>query len=217
MTLKETYIKWLKQPVYYHSKCRPRYYHNDYFESFPEFDENESKLNDFDGDIWFISDYHFGHKNILSFSKRPFNDLDDMENKLVEFHNMMVKPEDIVINVGDFSLCNRTESTRIMKRMNGYKILVLGNHDVQHRKFKNTGWDEVYVCKEMVYNDVTLKITHFPLMDNDDGINVHGHVHVDPDGLTSKNAFRGGEHHHNVNCEFINYVPIHIDKIVGKK
>jgi len=207
MELKQKYIKWLKAPVYYHGKCRPRYYHTDFFEAFEEFDEANSKLNDFVGDIWFISDHHFNHKNIIAFSERPFATLDVMENKLVELHNMMVKPKDIVIIVGDFMFGGTVEGKRILERLNGYKILILGNHDVHRRKFKNLKYDEVYVCKELIYDGVTFSMTHFPLMEETKGLNIHGHVHVGKDIFV-------GDHHFNVNCEFINYTPIHIDNIL---
>ena len=207
MELKQKYIKWLKVPVYYDGKCRPRYWGADYFEEFEEFDESISKLNDFTGDIWFISDHHFNHKNIIKYSERPFSTTFVMENKMVELHNMVVKPEDIVILVGDFGFCGTKVGKEILKRLNGYKIFILGNHDVYHNKFKNFGYDEVYVCKTFDYDGVTLNMTHYPMCEETEGLNIHGHVHK------GKNIFVG-DHHFNVNCEFINYTPIHIDNIL---
>ena len=207
MELKKKYIKWLKAPVYYHGKCRPRFYGTDFLEKFDEFDESTSKLNKFDGDIWFVSDHHFNHKNIITYSERPFRTTFVMENKLVELHNMVVKPEDVVIMVGDFAFAGSKEGKRILERLNGYKVFIIGNHDVYHNKFKDFGYDEVYVCKELIYDGVTFNITHYPMMEETEDLNIHGHVHV------GKEIFVG-DHHFNVNCEFINFTPIHIDNIL---
>ena len=208
---KSAYIKYLKEPIYRHGKVFPRFRGVEFFEKFEDFEYTNSKLNGFNGDIWFISDHHFNHKNIIRFSERPFRDLDHMENMLVEQHNDMVKDDDIVIIVGDFGFCGTTEGKRILQRMNGYKIFIVGNHDVYHGKFKNFGYNEVYICLPLLYNDIQMIISHYPCnkFDND-LLNVHGHVHV---GRTLEDGF---DNHFNVNCEFINYTPIHIDKIGNK-
>lgn len=206
--LKEKYLNYLKEPIVdYNDRVRKRFYGVDTFEKFEE--SINSKLDDFEGNIYFISDHHFNHKNIIRFSDRPFVDLHSMETFLIDQHNDIVKDDDIVIFVGDFGFCGNTVGKELLSRMNGYKIIVLGNHDVYHGKIKNFGYDELYVLKELVYNNQKLVITHFPFLGVEDThLNIHGHVH------------KGGHYdteytnHFNVNCEFINYSPIHIDKIL---
>lgn len=205
---KQQYTKYLREPIYRHGKVFPRFKGVSFFEKFEDFDYTNSKLNGFAGDIWFISDHHFNHKNIIKFSERPFRDLHHMENMLVEQHNDMVKEDDIAIIVGDFGFCGTTEGKRILERMNGYIILILGNHDVYHNKFKDFGYKEVYICLPLLYNDIQMIISHYPCNKfSEDVLNVHGHVHV---GRTLEEGY---DNHFNVNCEFINYTPIHIDKI----
>ena len=202
------YYDWLKGNAYYNDKVRTRFYGVTHFEEFKEF-EGESKLDNAN-DPFFISDHHFNHKHIIKFSDRPFRDLDEMENKLVELHNMVVSDNDVVVFVGDFGFCNMGIGKRILERLNGYKILVMGNHDIHHGKFKNFGYDEVFTCKEMIYDGVELKITHFPLEESVDGLNIHGHVHV------GAIFFKDTKYHYNVNCEFINYTPKRLSTIISE-
>lgn len=209
--LKEKYIEDLRSPVYYDGKVRPRFRWYDTFETFQESDHNNSRLNDCT-DLWFISDHHFSHKNIITYSKRPFATVAEMNSFMIEQHNNTIGEDDVVIFVGDFSFANHNYTKKnIFSRMNGYKILILGNHDVHRNKFKDFGYDEVYVCKELVINDLKILVTHFPLLKVDNGeLNIHGHLHVGHKEKTDLST------HFNVNCEFINYTPIHIDKILNQ-
>ena len=56
--------------------------------------------------IWFSADYHFSHKNIIEYTNRPFSDITEMDNTIVENHNSVVKPNDHVYFLGDFSFQN---------------------------------------------------------------------------------------------------------------
>lgn len=53
--------------------------------------------------IWFTSDTHFGHANALAFCKRPWDDVDAMNDALVERINERVAPDDVLYHLGDFS------------------------------------------------------------------------------------------------------------------
>ena len=78
--------------------------------------------------VYLISDTHFAHKNIMKYENRPFKDLTDMREKLILNWNMLVKPEDTVIHLGDFGMCNKDVASDILSRLNGHKILIKGNH-----------------------------------------------------------------------------------------
>ena len=80
--------------------------------------------------LWFTADSHFGHVNILNYTKRPWSTVDQMNEALVENWNAVVAPEDTVIVLGDFAMGVRKDTCPIGKRLNGHKILVPGNHDI---------------------------------------------------------------------------------------
>lgn len=78
---------------------------------------------------WFTSDLHFGHKNIIKYEGRPFNDVDEMNHALVDNWNRTVGPDDVVWIVGDFAMGKIVDTLPIAKDLNGKKLLVPGNHD----------------------------------------------------------------------------------------
>ena len=78
---------------------------------------------------WFTSDTHFGHERIIELSNRPFPDVETMNEAIIERWNAAVKPEDTVFHLGDVALGKIADSLPLVGRLNGTKILVLGNHD----------------------------------------------------------------------------------------
>ena len=94
----------------------------------------ESKMNyKFDGSkVYFTSDTHFYHSNIIGFCKRPFKNVEDMNETLIENWNRVVGQDDIVFHLGDFCLGGSHEWTKILNRLNGKIYLILGNHDLKN-------------------------------------------------------------------------------------
>jgi len=76
--------------------------------------------------IWFTSDLHLDHGNIIRFSNRPFKSLDDMNNQLVERWNSKVAEKDTVYILGDFAFKREFE---FAKQLKGQKFLIPGDHD----------------------------------------------------------------------------------------
>lgn len=87
----------------------------------------------FDGSkVYFTSDTHFYHSNIIGFCKRPFKNVEDMNETLIENWNRVVGQDDIVFHLGDFCLGGSHEWTKILNRLNGKIYLILGNHDLKN-------------------------------------------------------------------------------------
>jgi len=168
-------------------------------------DENDER------DVWIWSDLHFGHKNIINFSERPYDDVEQMDEHLVANHNDYVKENDICIWVGDVAFGNDEFANNILDQCNGYKILIVGNHDFKKRNLRDLNFDEVHLLQHYIIDDIDLVLTHYP-MDNlvEPYINVHGHVHIYP----PNNYYSDSNQHINVNCEFHNYRPINLNEIV---
>lgn len=88
--------------------------------------------------LFFTSDHHFGHANIIKFCNRPFESVEEMNEELVKRWNEKVGPKDDVFYLGDFALSNdRQWVADLLDRLNGNKFLITGNHEgsaMNHRK-----------------------------------------------------------------------------------
>lgn len=93
------------------------------------------------GQIFFTSDHHFGHANIIQFSKRPFKNTAEMNRGMIDRWNEKVKPTDEVYHLGDFGLTKDVELIgKILDELHGTKYLIAGNHEgaamSNRKKFK---------------------------------------------------------------------------------
>lgn len=79
---------------------------------------------------FFTADQHYGHRKIIEYCNRPFADVDEMDAAIIARHNEIVTPQDIVINVGDFSLIPHARLVhRIIGKLNGQQVFLRGSHD----------------------------------------------------------------------------------------
>ena len=79
--------------------------------------------------IWFTSDHHWGHANIIRFSQRPFENVQEMNEALIARWNRVVGTQDTVYHLGDIFLLPSGEAKQIRERLNGRICLIRGNHD----------------------------------------------------------------------------------------
>lgn len=162
-------------------------------------------------DVWLWSDLHFGHKNIIRFSNRPYGTVEEMNEHLILNHNDYVKENDICIWVGDVAFGGDEFANRMLNQCNGYKILIIGNHDFNKQKLRKMHFNETHLCGIIEAPEVDLILTHYPMFNLPlPYVNIHGHIHA---GGTS-NVPIGSLQHINVNCEFIGYKPIHLNEII---
>jgi calcineurin-like phosphoesterase family protein len=82
------------------------------------------------GNIWFTSDHHFDHNQVLGFSHRPFKVTKDMDEYMIKMWNERVRAGDLVYHLGDFAWSHAYE---YIKRLSGHIILIRGNHDQSKR------------------------------------------------------------------------------------
>lgn len=178
-------------------------------EPLPKCKESYKDLTQEDpGNVWVWSDLHFGHKNIIRFSDRPFANLEDMENQLVANFNECVGENDTSIWVGDVAFQADSISNELLNKCNGYKILVIGNHDFNHKKLRKLDFDETHLVY-FVDGQYPLGFTHFPIYHMLEGvINIHGHQHVGPQHWSDRS-----DQHINVNCEFHGYKPVTLKQL----
>ena len=79
--------------------------------------------------VWFTSDLHLGHVNIIRYSCRPFADVDAMDRALIDGWNEVVTPGDDVWVLGDVAMGRIDSTLALAARLRGRKHLVCGNHD----------------------------------------------------------------------------------------
>lgn len=130
--------------------------------------------------IYFISDTHFYHSNIIKYCNRPFKDVAEMNETMIINWNSIISKEDIVYHLGDFCLSSDDEIKNIFNRLNGKKILIRGNHDRKSVKFYEDIGFKVLTHAPIVLDEYKLMLSHVPIPDNiikDGYINLHGHIH----------------------------------------
>lgn len=94
--------------------------------------------------IYFTSDTHFFHDNIRGYCDRPFINVEMMNQVMIERWNNVVSPEDTVYHLGDFSMGRKENVPLILPQLNGYKILIRGNHDRDAKYMQDSGFNEVH-------------------------------------------------------------------------
>lgn len=126
--------------------------------------------------VFFISDLHLGHKNIIKFSQghRYGETIDEHDRWLVEQWNSVVKsPKDIVYVLGD--VCFDKEKLKLIGQMQGNKILLPGNHD----QFPLEEYQKYFYKITWFSKYKGFWISHAPIHPQElrDRYNIHGHVH----------------------------------------
>lgn len=113
---------------------------------------------------YFSSDWHIGHEKVLEYNNRPFINLKHMHRVLINNYNNTVKPNDICYFLGDMGLTKGDEIKKVIKRLNGTKILILGNHDKKGKQFwYSAGFDLVMYGAKLYINHHEVTLSHCPL------------------------------------------------------
>ncbi len=160
--------------------------------------------------IYIISDTHFYHDKIIKYENRPFKNVDEMHKKIILNWNSIVKKKDTIYHLGDFSwLCNIDKMKDLISKLNGYKILIKGNHDRGKSKtwWHTAGFNDVIDGSVILDNFYILSHEPVYLNDNMPYINLHGHLHN-----------RKMENSQYINCsvELTDYKPISFEVLKNK-
>ena len=117
-------------------------------------------------EIFFVSDTHFGHTNIIKYCNRPFNNTDEMDKALINNWNAKVPKDGIVYHLGDFAWGSINYWEKIREQLNGEIILIYGNHDEKYlnNKLMYKLFKEVTPQKKIWINKIPIYINHYPFL-----------------------------------------------------
>ena len=113
--------------------------------------------------IHFTSDWHIGHANSIKFDQRPFKDLDHMHETLIRNYNAQVPVDGICYFLGDIGMTSSDSLAKVMARLNGIKVAVLGNHDKNPNAMYGVGFDVVVYGATLYVANERVTLTHCPL------------------------------------------------------
>lgn len=183
---------------------------------------------------FFTADWHLGHENVIKFSSRPFKNADEMAEGLIKRYNSRVEEEDICYFLGDFSMANVEDSKTYLSRLNGRKILILGNHDRGSAGMYKMGFDAVLYRADLIIAKERVTLTHCPLRgiyreditgmrgtavgenwhgesrqldfscENNGQFHLHGHIHSPNGGRSDRELGR----QYDVGLDANNYMPV---------
>ena len=159
-----------------------------------------------------IADTHFGHANIIKYESRPFSSVDEMDLTLINYWNTTVNKDDIIYVLGDFTLSRRMPViSNIVSRLNGRKVLIMGNHDTRKPKDYIACGFEV-VTRKAIMVEPGIILMHEPFMDESliapNYIYFFGHVHA------NKTLMDNYPNCMCVSVERIGYKPIDLDECI---
>ena len=169
---------------------------------------------------YYIADTHFGHDNIRRLSNRPFNSIEEMDKTLIDNWNSKVSDSDDIYILGDFSYKSKNP-VEYLKKLNGRKHLIIGNHD--NKLLKNPACKKYFVetvdIKTVNDNGTQVVLCHYPLVEWDgyyrNVLHFYGHVHNTYHNETTRYA-RDMKNAYNVGVDITGFMPQTLNEIIKK-
>ncbi len=157
--------------------------------------------------VFFVSDTHFGHKNILTFSplRGEIKTIEQHDDILVQAWNTVVNPNDTVYHLGDVAFSQKALGN--IARCNGHKHLIKGNHDnFPIQSYVDVGFNKI----EGVMRYKEFVLTHVPIhpdcLEYRWGKNLHGHIHFEEDNIKD-------DRYLNLNMDVHGFAPIPLESV----
>jgi len=111
--------------------------------------------------LFFTGDTHFNHHNIIKYARRPFQNVKEMDEFIIQAWNSLVGDDDIVYHVGDFSNRDQVYAKEVLQRLKGKIFLCIGNHDKHMRNLRRylEGMAESFVVN--IGNRQSIFLSHY--------------------------------------------------------
>ena len=168
--------------------------------------------------VFFSSDWHLGHRNVLQYDSRPFNNIDDHDRLIIDNWNYrLINTGNIGFLLGDFALTNERKLDEYAAQIAGTVYYVQGNHD--HKKdLKILGryFEILAPLQEVEINGQLIVLCHYCMMvwnkSHRGSWHLFGHSHGNLGDLDGKRI--------DVGINNWNYTPVELDlitKVMGSK
>lgn len=169
--------------------------------------------------IFYISDLHLGHDNIIRMCHRPFANSEEMDKTLIANWNSVVTDKDEVYILGDFAY--RFEQGKLqqyLKELKGKKYMILGNHDKDiRRNAQKDAFEWVRDYAEINDNGTRVILSHYPMVEWNGyfrgSVHLYGHIHNNVDNA----AFRimsTLENAYNVGADILDFTPRTLEEVI---
>lgn len=176
----------------------------------------------FDGNkVFFTSDTHFGHENIIKFCNRPFLDVEEMNDTLIRNWNSVVSDTDTVFHLGDFAFGGSSVWNDTLSCLNGHIHLIIGNHDRKNlRQGYHNKFESINAQLQIEIENNSIYLNHYPFLCYGgayrDVWQLFGHVHSGPNQKTGKDNERLVNlfpRQYDVGVDNNDYTPISYNKV----
>lgn len=147
-----------------------------------------------DSNVFFISDLHYGHKNIIDIDKRPYESIEAMDEYIVQELKTKLRPTDVLFDLGDlfWKSINIKECRDVLDSIptkNIYKVV--GNHD-PYKHYIEAPTNSLYdhflkigdifdIRVEYENTEYEIALSHYPILDwnhmYQGGLHIYGHTH----------------------------------------
>lgn len=136
--------------------------------------------------IYFTSDLHLGHENIIRLCNRPFSSVEEMDATLIENWNQDIRQNDTVYILGDLMFRNKRPPEDYLRQLKGKKHLIIGNHDRKRVKHCDLPqfFESVTNLNFISDGQRQMALCHYPMMSwphMQKAYMVHGHIHANTD------------------------------------
>jgi len=138
--------------------------------------------------LFFTSDFHLGHSNVIKFDKRPFQDVNEMSDTIIKNWNSVVDDDSIVYYLGDlFYKVKASHISYLMHQLKGEIRVILGNHDRLSQLVKMERFSDIQTYQRISFKDddfnkkQNIIASHYPHLIWDKhhhgSWHLHGHSH----------------------------------------
>lgn len=158
--------------------------------------------------IYFTSDWHLYHKNILKYDKRPFLTIHEMNKTIIENHRVLDK-DDHLFYLGDLTFKMSDDLDNMLRSLSCHKYFIYGNHDqlVSH-SYLSKYFDRIYdgYC-ELGIREQLIVMSHYPMFEWNKGHRGSWHLFGHTHGNDKNNPNIGKRKTMNVGVMLNDYKP----------